>query len=110
MSYQTQKAAGDQLRPHVQRGTTVYTILRYVSASKNTRDISLFIMRDGEPWDITYLFCRLFDLNRHQLNGGIRVRGSGRDMGLELVFTLSRHLFTKENGTPDESALNHKWL
>jgi hypothetical protein len=97
-----QKEAADKLRAALKEGTTVYTILRYVSASRNTRDISLIIMRDGEPWDISFLVCRAFDWNRHQENGGIRVRGSGMDMGLELVQTISRYLAS--------GALVQKWL
>jgi hypothetical protein len=105
-----QKEAADVLRAVLKPGMTVYTILRYVSASRNTRDISLFLIRDGEPWDMSYLVCRAFDWKRHQENGGIRVKGSGMDMGLELVQTISRQFFTKANGTPTDGALVQRWL
>lgn len=105
-----QKEAADKLRAALTEGMTVYTILRYVSASKRTRDISIIIMRDGEPWDITYLVCRALDWNRHQENGGIRVKGFGMDMGLELVQTISRLFFTRDKGIPTGAALVQKWL
>lgn len=43
-----------ELRKLLKPGTTVYTVLRHVSASGMSRRIDLYIMRKGEPRYITY--------------------------------------------------------
>ena len=54
------EALREQLRP----GDTVYTILRHVSASRMTRHISVVIMRENEPVDITWRVAGALGLRR----------------------------------------------
>ena len=76
-------------------GTTVHTILRHVSKSGMSRDISLVILTPDGPRDITALAA---DAMGRKLSGycdfpAIRVGGTGMDMGYHLVYSLARALY-----------------
>jgi hypothetical protein len=88
---------------------TVYTVLRHVSASGMSRDISLKVVDRGELRDITYTAAIAMgetpkDKNGHRV---IRVSGCGMDMGYHLVHSLSSVLY------PDQVragyVLDHEW-
>lgn len=133
-SKEEKEKALEYLRDYCKPGTTVYTVLRHVSDSGMTRDISLHVITqdNGKPgiYDISYLVARAEGYSRNRDNGGVRVSGCGMDMGFHLVMNLSyclhgmqphgdkaveahkegRHL----NPTPDNYrpgySLNHQWL
>jgi len=102
--------AREQLLTHyLKEGSTVYTILRKVSSSGMSRDISLLVANDGEISDISYYAAhatgsRLID----GYSRAIRVQGAGMDMGFHLVYTLSSVLFKGEERAG--YVLNHRWL
>ena len=84
------------LTHYVKAGTKVYTIMRHVSSSGMTRNISLVIANGDEVIDITYyaahaLGDKLIESKGHR---AIRVNGCGMDMGFHLVYNLSSVLFT----------------
>jgi hypothetical protein len=80
---------------YVKPGAKVYTILRHVSSSGMSRDVSL-VIGDGEDIaDITYyaaqaLGDKLIESKGHR---AIKVNGCGMDMGFHLVYNLSSVLF-----------------
>jgi hypothetical protein len=80
---------------YVKPGAKVYTILRHVSSSGMSRDISL-VIGDGEDIaDITYyaaqaLGDKLIESKGHR---AIKQNGCGMDMGFNLVYNLSSVLF-----------------
>lgn len=74
----------DKLAP----GTTIYTILRHVSQSGMVRDIDIFVMGDDGPIMVTYIAKELLNL-RWGKRQGVRMHGSGMDMGFALVYDLS---------------------
>lgn len=89
-------------------GTKVYTILRHVSSSGMSRDISVVIGAGKDIQDITWYASKamcdtLRDSKGHR---AIRVGGCGMDMGFNLVYNLSRTLFP--NGfKPCDAGLNY---
>ena len=80
----------------------VYTILRHVSASGMSRDISLFTIVDGEKVNLTYSVAEVIGekvRNSHGFNA-IRIGGCGMDMGFALVHSLICSLYpTDMNST-----------
>lgn len=73
-------------------GDTVYCILRHVSRSGMYRVISLYVIKDNQPYWISYQASKLlegFD-NRHE---GCRATGCGMDMGFHLVYSLGYQLW-----------------
>lgn len=73
-------------------GDKIYTVLRHVSRSGMSRDISVVVF-DGErkmtlDWDIS----RLLDYPLAK-GSGVKVSGCGMDMGFHLVYSLGRVLF-----------------
>lgn len=76
----------------------IYTVLRHVSASGMSRDISLKTVQDGEIIDITYTAAEALGEKVKEKNGQrvIRVGGTGMDMGFHLVYNLSSVLYTNE--------------
>jgi hypothetical protein len=84
---------------YVKPGTKVYTILRHVSSSGMSRNISLVIADGNDIADITYyaaqaLGDKLIESKGHR---AIRVNGCGMDMGFNLVYNLSSVLFTGQD-------------
>ena len=94
---QDQDYAREQLLTHyVSEGSRVYTILRHVSSSGMSRDISLLVAdREGRISDITYYAADALGDRLIERNGSraIRVNGCGMDMGFHLVYNLSSVLF-----------------
>ena len=110
------KVLRDELRP----GDTINTILRHVSRSGMSRSISLF---NGDQ-DITYFSALAMGDKIDQKNGGIKITGSGMDMGFALVYNLGWALFPEgfkvegigrngdDSGWDNDGgyALKHRWL
>lgn len=97
--------AMEKLRALLPKGTRVYTILRHVSASGMTRDISVVIPRDGGSiLSLDYLIERAGLGKRGPKGSGIRVTGAGMDMGYHIVYRLGHALYH------DGYALDHAWL
>lgn len=116
--------ARESLFRFIQPGDTIYTILRHVSASGMSRDISLVVItKDGETFHPNYSAAKLTGNRLVTRNGhdAIRVSGCGMDMGFHLVYSLGWSLWPKgtekphgtRNGEPSSDggyALTHKWL
>ena len=120
-------AARAELARMLRPGDTVYTRLEHVSRSGMTRRISVMVMRENEPQNITYTVAHAlgdgpsFDRSRHD---GLRVNGCGMDMGFHLVYSLGRVLFPdgfpvtgvgRNGDTPGHDrdggyALRHRWI
>ena len=83
----------DRLRDILSPGDTVYTILRKVSRSGMMRHISLVIIEDGQPRDITGWAGLAMGTPWDRNSGGIKVGGCGMDMGFHLVYNLGRTLY-----------------
>lgn len=98
------KLIGDDKKP------VIYTILRSVSSSGMSRDISLVYIKNGDPYFITYsAACALGDrLVSRNGSDAIRVNGCGMDMGFHLVYSLSSVLFKGEERAGYK--LSHRWL
>lgn len=91
----------EQLRKWLQPGDTVYTVLRHVSRSGMQREISLYVIKDGEPqWLDGYASKALGE--RIGKREGLVVGGCGMDMGFHLVYNLSRTLFADGHGCVGE--------
>ena len=87
------------LTHYVKPGTKVYTIMRHVSSSGMSRNISLVIANGEEVIDITYYAAHALGdkLIESKGNRAIRVNGCGMDMGFHLVYNLSSVLFTGQD-------------
>lgn len=83
-------AAIARLREIYPVGSTVHTVIRYVSASGMTRAISV-ISPDLD--DISHLVARATGNKIHPKHYGIRVTGCGMDMAFGLVYELGRVLY-----------------
>lgn len=83
------------LTHYLKEGDTVYTLVRHVSASGMSRDISLFIAQGGEIIDVTYYAAHAIGWRLVERNGrrAIKVQGAGMDMGFHLVYTLASVLY-----------------
>ncbi|WP_315127287.1 hypothetical protein [Comamonas antarctica] len=112
--------ARSELRKLIKPGQTVHCVLRRVSSSGMSRDISLFVIHKGELRNIDSLAA---DATTRTLarGAGIAMQGCGMDMGFALVYDLGRALWpagTKKphgarNGAPDTDggyALKSNWL
>ena len=87
------------LTHYLKEGSKVYTILRSVSASGMTRNISLVIAQGDEIIDITYYAAHAMGDKVSESKGhrAIRVNGCGMDLGFHLVYNLSSVLFAGQD-------------
>jgi len=69
-------------------GSTVLCILRHVSRSGMSREISFRTV----DRDVTYLFALVGDYRRGTRDG-LKVQGGGMDMGFAVVYDVSRRLY-----------------
>lgn len=93
-----------RLREMLPSGSTVYTVLRHVSASGMSCRIDLYAINNGQ---LDYLsgYCEHAGLGkRAPKKQGIIVAGCGMDMGFHLVHNLGYILYG--NGY----ALKHSWV
>ena len=90
----------ESLRKLLKPGDEVICILRHVSSSGMTRDISLVIVHNGQLRGITYDASRVlgYPLRESHGSNAIRVQGCGMDMGFHAVYSLSRYLFPQGFG------------
>ncbi|MDD5007294.1 MAG: hypothetical protein PHC68_02690 [Syntrophorhabdaceae bacterium] len=95
----------------LKEGETVYTIVRHVSASGMMRHISCFVIRDGEPVNISTSVATVIGWSVAKGNDGIKVSGCGMDMGFHVVNTLSYIMFKPEgNGHAAGYELKQRWM
>ena len=79
----------------VKPGSTVYTILRHVSRSGMQRTIDMIVLTERGPRSIAYQASVLTGSSLDRDRWGLRVRGTGMDMGFDLVYELSYQLFSE---------------
>jgi hypothetical protein len=98
------------LTHYLKEGDKVYTILRHVSTSGMSRDISLVIAQGDEIIDVTYYVAHAMGEKVSESKGHrvIRVNGCGMDMGFHLVYNLSSVLFAGQERAG--YALKQGWI
>ena len=105
----------ESLLRHCPRGARVFCVLRSCARSGMSRVIQLFVLDAGGDlvpighW-AARLLGRRFDCERN----GVLCRGSGMDMGFELVYSLSVALYSRSGDSAHfhEGAysLRSEWL
>lgn len=110
ISKQDQAAAILELRKIIKPGDTIYTILRHVSGSGMSRDISLLKLENGQPHHLTYTIAQAlgYSLAKNTGSNAIKVSGGGMDMGFSVVYNLSRTLFPNGFGIEGKTAAGRK--
>jgi hypothetical protein len=93
----------------------IRTVLRHVTASGMSRDISVFYVKDNQILNITYYAGNAlgWKLTERYGSRAIRVGGCGMDMGFHLVYTLARTIYnsTENNHGADVGYwLEQRWL
>jgi hypothetical protein len=86
----------------------ILTIVRHVSRSGMSRNISLKYVKNGELLDITYSAALVLDWPLVEgFSRAIKVGGCGMDMGFHTVYSLSGRLY----GYQERNAyrLRHRW-
>lgn len=72
---------------------TIYCVIRHVSASGMSREISLYsVDNEKRMIGISYTAGKIIGWGQGKL-GGIKVRGCGMDMAFHTVYTLSSILY-----------------
>jgi hypothetical protein len=106
-----QREAADKLRAMLGDQPRIYTVLRHVSASGMSRDISLMVADGDDIINITYTAATVLGDRVRESRGhwAIRVGGCGMDMGFHLVYTLSDRLY-RETRDRAGYVVDHRWL
>jgi hypothetical protein len=86
----------------------ILTIVRHVSKSGESRNISLKYVKNGELLDITYSAALVLDWPLVEgFSRAIKVGGCGMDMGFHTVYSLSGRLYGYEDR--NDYRLRHRW-
>lgn len=100
--------AKSELRKIIRPGDTVYTVLRRVSASGMSRDISVCVVQNGYIRNLDALVSDACGIKRAD-GPGLRKGGCGMDMGFALVYSLGRALFPQGFGTVGQNASGREY-
>lgn len=87
---------------------TLYTILRHRSKSGMARVISVIVIRNGTPLDISHHVARVCGFGFDRDRFGVRVSGCGMDMGFHVLDTLFRAMYGNE--PQGVYCFRHNWL
>lgn len=131
-SEQEKKEALEQLRKYVKAGTTIYTILRHVSASGMMRTIDVFVLgsaytEEVRPLRLTYWVAVALGYSMDKKRDGLQVGGCGMDMGYHVAYSIGSVVFgrgkeaqaygyhTGRNGVKEAETdggyiVKHEWL
>jgi len=88
----SKESARKQLAKFLKPGDTVYTVLRHVSQSGMSRNISLYVARNKDMINISGLTSSITE-RKWQDDDSVKIGGCGMDMGFALVYDLSGCLF-----------------
>lgn len=92
-------------------GETIYTNLRHVSRSGMMRVISVHIIRNGQPLDISRHVATLLGEGFDAKRWGVKVGGCGMDMGFHIVYNLGVALHGIKSEERDGGyTYHHRWL
>lgn len=100
------------LKDWVKPDTQIYTILRHVSRSGMSRQISFVMFQDNQPLYLNYHIGRLFGL-KYGKHDGLIIGGCGMDMGYHIVHNLSVELFSRDGEYDHDAAYTlkeNRWL
>jgi len=100
---QEQEEAKKWLKKTLQKGDTIYTVLRHVSRSGLYRAIELYVIKKNEPLRISRAASMLLE-GYDEKHDACKAHGCGMDTGFNLVYNLAYSLYK------DGYALKHKWL
>lgn len=84
-----------KLREWLKPGDTVYTILRHVSRSGMSRDVSVVVFRGGSDLHPNWLVSQATGtrFKRGGMRDALTIGGCGFDAGHELVYNLASYLW-----------------
>ena len=85
----------NRLHEILKPGDVLYTKVNHVSRSGMSRSISVYLMKENNPYCIDYLVAPVTENKIDQTNGGVKISGCGMDMGFALVYDLSYFLYPK---------------
>ncbi len=104
MEVTPKQEAINELKRLFEKSNQIYTIVRHVSRSGMSREISFLIFIENQPYHLNYLINKVLGLK--MVDGGnsaLRISGCGMDMGYHVVNNLSCALYCP-NGYTHEGA------
>jgi hypothetical protein len=81
------------LRDDLPPGSVVYTVLTHLSHTGMMRSIKTLIVVDGKLIDASWAVARAVGWKFDRDHGGVKVTGTGMDMGFHVVNTLAYTLY-----------------
>ena len=92
------------LQKYLQKGDTVYTVLRHCAPSGMTRWLDLYVIKNGEPLRLTWSAAKALGYTYDRKREALKIGGCGMDMGFAVVYDLAAVVCGKS------SDLSHRWL
>jgi hypothetical protein len=110
------KQAREALLRILEKGDTVFCVLRSVSRSGMSRNIDFYVIKDNRPQYLTGYMAALYGrtIGTSSNHMGLKINGCGMDMGFHEVYNLARTLWPE--GNPDRAdrdggyLLRSEWL
>lgn len=104
-SKQEKQEARENMKQYMKEGMTIYTVLRGVSRSGMSRDISIvFITESGTVLHPSWSVARIlgYPMSKDRAHNAIKVTGCGMDMGYHVASQLASAFGLKE--------WRHEWI
>lgn len=101
----------ESIRKHLQRGDTIYCILRKRSRSGSSRTIQFIQFKDDQPIFLSFAIAKIFGYRYDEKCNGVVIRGSGMDFGQDAVMNLASKLFSPYKYDREASnAIRTRWI
>lgn len=105
-----QAEARETLSETLTPDSTIYTIIRHVSASGMQRQIDFYVIQNDTPRRISFAVAALLQLPYSNKYEAVTVNGCGMDMCWDTVYSLSRVLYANRPETDPGYLLTHRHL
>jgi hypothetical protein len=114
-NYMVKAKAKDILNKWLKPGMTIYTVLRHVSASGMSRNISVHIVDEYGIQGISGLVRDILGYSWDKKSCSLKVKGCGMDMGYDIVNSLSYAMHGMDATTVPEGfragyTFLHRWI
>lgn len=84
----------NEMKSYLQKGTTLHAIIRQVSNSGMSRNISFkLINNNNEVYDLSYQIAKVLEYPFNDKYHAVKVKGCGMDMAFHVTYNISNMLF-----------------
>jgi hypothetical protein len=83
----------EDLKLYLKKGMTLQAIIRQVSSSGMSRNISFKVIDNNKVYDLSYQIAKALEYPFNEKYHAVKVKGCGMDMAFHVTYNISYMLF-----------------